>query len=681
MRRLTRGPRGAIALLAVGSLVCMNVAQVSAAQRAGSGAVIAQLPHDAPPVNVYGWGLAAVLSTASDGSHLWIVTQCGLDGGEGDAIVELSASTGAFIRIITDVPDPHAVVANGSGLWVIDLVGDEVFQLSEATGATLHVYSSPHFNAPISLAIDGAGLWVLSGNGGLTELRASNGTLLRQVAIPPVDVPTAMVLARGELWVTEDGIEGGYGQPNRLIDVGVAVFSASTGKHVRFVQGPQFGFRFPSSIASNGRDVWVADADGQLHNAVTDISATNGALVKVLRGGYGFDGDDQVSLDGAFVLVHNVYDNTVTVLRASDDAFVRRIGLPNGPAKNAGPHNSWMVTTGGRVWVYAGDYKAAGIRSIDVASGKIESVVRGSDYGFSYPGPIASDGSHLWVGSGTAITEMSATDGSLVQVLRRPAYAFTVVSIAADSSHVWVLNYPGSVTELSASTGALIQVISGPQYDLQGAYHIASDGTHVWISNPAGGSITELSASTGALVQVLSGPDYELVDPGPISSDGIHVWVVNVDSRGLLQPHVTEIDAATGAFVRSIAASGDAIASDGTDVWLTVEQEGAPNYSGPGVIELSASTGAVVAQLNSPVNVPIAVASDGTDVWIADCECDFDIDIYGGITELSAATGAPVSPGSRPSDAINGPTAIALAGGRAWVTNSYGDSVTSFQTN
>lgn len=617
---------------------------------------------------------------ASDGAHLWIVTQCGLDGGEGDAIVELSASTGALIRIITDVPDPTALLAVGSNVWVIDQVSDEVFKLSTATGATEQVFTSRHFLAPIALAIDDARLWVLSGNGGLTELRASNGTLLRQIAIPTSAVPTAMALAHGEVWVTEDGDEGGIGHPNRLVHVGVAVFSASTGRQVRFVQGPRFGFAFPSSIASNGRDVWIVNANNQLNDTVTDISAKTGALVRVLRGGYGFDGDDEVSLDGGYVLVHNVYDNTVTVLRASDDAFVHRIGLPNGPGRSAGPHHSWMVTGGGHVWVYARDYTAAGIRSINVATGKIGAVVLGSDYDFSFPGPIASDGSHLWVGSGTTVTEMSATDGSLVRVLRGPAYEFTVESIAADSSHVWVLNYPGRVTELSASTGSLVQVISGAKYELQGADHIASDGTNVWITNGATDSITELSASTGALVQVLSGPGYEFVNPGAISSDGSHVWVVSTGTQGLLQPHVTELDATSGAFVRGIPVSGDAIASDGTNVWLTVEQAGAPNYSGPGVIELSASTGAIEAKLGS-VNVPVAVASDGREVWIADCECDFDFNIYGGITALSASTGAPVSLGSLPSDAINGPSAIALADGRAWVTNTYGDSVTSFPTN
>ena len=236
------------------------------------------------------------------------------------------------------------------------------------------------------------------------------------------------------------------------------------------------------------------------------------------------------------------------------------------------------------------------------------------------------------------------------------------------------------MTELSASTGALVQVISGAKYDLQGADHIASDGTHVWITNGSTNSTTELSAATGALVQVLRGPGYEFVNPGAISSDGSHVWVVSAGTQGLLQPHVTELDATSGAFVRGIPVSGDAIASDGMNVWLTVERAGAPNYSGPGVIELSTATGAIVDELGS-VNVPVAVASDGTDVWIADCECDFDFNIYGGITELSASTGTPVELGALPPNAINGPSDIALAGGRAWVTNTYGDSVTSFPTS
>ncbi len=91
-----------------------------------------------------------------------------------------------------------------------------------------------------------------------------------------------------------------------------------------------------------------------------------------------------------------------------------------------------------------------------------------------------------------------------------------------------------SVTELSAATGALVKVISGPSYRfaflnkrLLSAAAVASDGSHVWVTNFAGNAVTELSASTGALVRVISGSGYAFDAPMGIISDGSHVWVAN----------------------------------------------------------------------------------------------------------------------------------------------------------
>jgi hypothetical protein len=67
-------------------------------------------------------------------------------------------------------------------------------------------------------------------------------------------------------------------------------------------------------------------------------------------------------------------------------------------------------------------------------------------------------------------------------------------------------------------------------------------------------------------------------------------------------------------------------------------------------------------------------------VWVANCECQFIGNDYGGVTELSASTGDVVGPAGA-IDGINGPSGIALGGGRAWVTNHYGDSVTAFPTS
>jgi hypothetical protein len=52
-----------------------------------------------------------------------------------------------------------------------------------------------------------------------------------------------------------------------------------------------------------------------------------------------------------------------------------------------------------------------------------------------------------------------------------------------------------SVTELSASTGALVRVIRCPSYGFDGPEGITSDGSHVWVANFDGASVTEFPAS------------------------------------------------------------------------------------------------------------------------------------------------------------------------------------------
>jgi hypothetical protein len=680
---------GVIALLTAGSIVMSSAAQAStASQRTLATPVASQAPQASNVTSVFGWGLAAPGAFASDGTHLWIATNSDLamGGWQADALVELSAKTGAFERVVRDVPSVSVLLASGTHLWAISNAS-KIYELSPATGAIQRIISNGRWGYLTAIATNGVDLWVSDASNGLTELRASNGVFVRQVVLPGRyrTNPAAMVIAGGELWVLN----------NAGLTSSVVVLSASTGARVRVLEGAAFGFAYPMSMATNGTDVWVVNASYGPDNTVTEISVKTGTLVKVLARGYGFDNSVQVALDGPYVLVVNrgtfVGDDgatkgsngSVSVLWASDHTLVRRIGLPS---SNDGGGPSEVVTAGGHVWVADAVAAAPGIRQLDIATGSIERRILGSNYGFFYPGPIASNGTDVWVGSSSSVTEMSASDGSLVRILSGPAYGFSVESITADSSHLWVLNSTGSITELSASTGAVVQTISGAPFDLHGAARIISDGTHVWVSNPCGpqcavgspgkGSITELSASTGTLVQVLSGPSFQLDQPGPISSDGVHVWIADFGGNS-----VSELDAATGAFVRSISVSEpSAIASDGADVWVTSLEAGVQGYNGAGVTEISASTGTVVRAITSGIGIPVAIASDGTGVWVANCECQFIGNDYGGVTELSASTGDVVGPAGA-TDGINGPSGIALGGGRAWVTNRYGDSVTAFPTS
>ena len=107
-----------------------------------------------------------------------------------------------------------------------------------------------------------------------------------------------------------------------------------------------------------------------------------------------------------------------------------------------------------------------------------------------------------------------------------------------------------SVTELSATTGALVRVIRGSSYGFDEPKGITSDGNHIWVTNEGkGNSVTELSASTGALVKVISGSSYGFDSPQGITSGGNHVWVANYGYGGY---SVTELSATTGALVKVI---------------------------------------------------------------------------------------------------------------------------------
>jgi hypothetical protein len=117
------------------------------------------------------------------------------------------------------------------------------------------------------------------------------------------------------------------------------------------------------------------------------------------------------------------------------------------------------------------------------------------------------------------VTELRASTGALVTFLKGSSYQFNLpVGVASDGTHVWVANQPcvfnnvykcsnnlgNSVTELRASTGALVKVIKGSSYRFANPNAIASDRTHVRVVN-SNNSVTELLTSTGALVKVIRG--------------------------------------------------------------------------------------------------------------------------------------------------------------------------------
>lgn len=665
----------AVAALFVAVLVATGTTRSAASQSASL------TVRTAAPVvgqTIYGWGLGQPGAVASDGAHLWVVSNLDANAQDpqtfaGTALVELSASTGAFRRISRAVVGPTLLADVGPHLWVVDSSG-RLHELSAVTGAIERTTSgSGFFDVPTVLVANRDVVWIADNDNDLMEYQAWTGAFLRHVTLPHgVSDTVAMSIVGSNLWVLDQSTRG------------ATLLNAMTGALVRRLDSADLGY--PTSLATDGKDVWLTNTPryaqkSATDNTVAELSAATQRPVRLLRG-YGFNNPVASVLDGSFVLVanaggtsgQNVGPNaSVTVLRASDDALVGRIGLPYGADLPEG-----VTATAGRVWV--DEELGDGVRQLDVADGRIARVVLESSYEFDGAGAIASSGTDVWTRSAGAVTEVSTANGALVRVIPGATFGDSWGPIAADDADVWLLDpASGAITELSEATGAVVRLVRGSADALLGATSIAADGTHVWVANPAGaggaGSVTELSATTGALVRVLSGVGYQFDDPSRLASDGDDVWVLNGAGS------VTELSASTGAFVRLVTGSGQtfdaptAIATDGADVWIA--DAGSPTcecaYQGA-ITELSAATGAVARVIPNVTNQPVAIASDGDDVWITECGCEYGYGWYGSVTELSAATGGLVATyGS-----VDVPEGVAIGGGRAWVADVAGDSLTAF---
>src|SRR6185437_13658599 len=83
----------------------------------------------------------------------------------------------------------------------------------------------------------------------------------------------------------------------------------------------------------------------------------------------------------------------------------------------------------------------------------LDSIFTGTRYQFNDPQAVVTDGTQLWVANtaGNSITEVNASDGSLVRVISDQAFDFeSPDALAFDGSNIWVANERGaSVTEIS----------------------------------------------------------------------------------------------------------------------------------------------------------------------------------------------------------------------------------------
>ena len=255
---------------------------------------------------------------------------------------------------------------------------------------------------------------------------------------------------------------------------------------------------------------------------------------------------------------------TQAVYNAQKDACgSTSFSVPVAPTStNYGFYNPFAITTDtfGHVWVT--DYNGSGgsgssVTELNASDGSLVKVYNDASYGFDNPGPIAADKlGHVWVANsfgGNSVTELNASDGSLVKVYNDASYGFdNPYNITTDTfGHIWVVNR-NSVTELNAKDGSLVKVYNDASYGFINTTAIAADSLgHIWVVSLGGcpggcGAVTELDAKSGSLIKVYEASSKNIFYTTAIAADSLgHIWVVNSYS-------VTELNANNGSLVQKI---------------------------------------------------------------------------------------------------------------------------------
>jgi len=323
-------------------------------------------------------------------------------------------------------------------------------------------------------------------------------------------------------------------------------------------------FYSPGEIVISEGQVWVANvgtnpsAYGSAtegYFSLTELNASNGSFVRFVNADAdGISSPDGITVSGGHLWVANGLGGSVTELNATDGSLVRVVS--SSADKMSGP--AGIAVSEGHVWVGNttadnGSVRGSSLTELNASNGSLVRIVNSSADKFSYPDSIAVSGGHVWVvnatadngnASGSSLTELNASNGSLVKVIRSSAGRLEAGTIAASGDHVWVAG-SGVVTELNASSGSILRVINASADQISSASNIAVSGGHVWVACSA--SVTELNASNGSLVRIVNAPADKFSSASDIAVSGGDVWVTNIEGNS-----VTELNASNGSLVRVI---------------------------------------------------------------------------------------------------------------------------------
>jgi hypothetical protein len=322
---------------------------------------------------------------------------------------------------------PSGLAFGGGHLWVTNQAGDSVTEIDPSSGAWLTTFvrsKGYRFNQPAAITSDGSDLFVANASGSVTEMRSSNGALVRVISGAKYHFvnPIAIDASGSTILVLNAG------RPSGLIAGSVTEINARTGLLRRTVSGAPFAFSDPVALTVSGPDAFVADKGD---NSMTEVNIATGHVVRV------------VAQQG--------------------------LAAPDG-----------IGVADGQVWV--ADSTTSAATDIDAATGQVVATETDSDgsYGFWTPSMVIADGSYVFVatpfGTSPMVTKVTATSGAANWYMcntNGPYYFSLLSAFAVSGTDLWVASRSGansqtpgaatgSLTELSTGSGALIATLPAP---------------------------------------------------------------------------------------------------------------------------------------------------------------------------------------------------------------------------
>jgi hypothetical protein len=190
---------------------------------------------------------------------------------------------------------------------------------------------------------------------------------------------------------------------------------------------------------------------------------------------------------------------------------------------------------------------------------------------------------------------------------------------------------------------------------------LAVDAGNLWVTNLDANSVTEINPSTHLRIMTVDTTSDAFQSPDAITAMGSDLFVANLSGAGGLGS-VTELNASTGAWVRTISA-GDGF--DHPDAFAWRENDLFVANEGGSITELNSNTGALIRRISGAwydFADPTAMTVAGGDLWVANDST------ANTVTEVSATSGVLIRTIS--GHGLSGPDGIGFGMGNLWVADS-----------